>query len=182
MRWLLVLAALGGPALPLIAQSGPAVAVGSKVRLRIPSGDGRFLPRFDGTVVGISGDSLTLKPKSGGGSRIYTPSYDHQLLVLTGQRSAVWRGGVIGALSGVLAAGFIATLAKACNGTSSLCYIRKNVNLRNALVLGGAGLVIGGTMGALHPQQTWTRAWMPRGAGVPGTDAAAVRLGLSIRF
>lgn len=181
MRWLLVLAALGGPALPLVAQSGPPVSVGSKVRLRIPSGDGRFLPRFDGTVSGISGDTLTLEPRTGGGSRIYTPSYDNQLLVLTAERSAVMRGGVIGALTGVLTAGFVATLARACTGSSSLCFIRRNVNLRNALVLGGAGLLIGGGVGALHPQQTWTRAWMPQGAGVPGGDAG-FQLGVSIRF
>jgi hypothetical protein len=181
MRWLLVLAALGGPALRLSAQVGPPVNVGSKVRLRIPSGDGRFLPRFDGTVVGISGDTLTLRPKTGGGSRTYTPSYDNQLLVLTGQRSAVARGGVIGALTGVLAAGFVATLVKACTGTGSGCFIRKNVNLRNALILGSAGAVIGGAMGALHPQQTWTRAWLPPGSG-HGAGAAGFRLGLSIRF
>lgn len=183
MRLLLVLAALSGPALPLSAQAQPVVTVGSKVRLRIPAGHGRFLPRFDGTVVRISGDTLTLRPKSGGGSRLYTPSHESQLLVVTAQRSAAGRGTVIGALTGVLAAGFVATLASACTGSDNggVCFIRRNTALRNTIILGGGGAGIGAMIGALRPRRTWARTWMPRlESGAPG--AGGVRLEVSIAF
>lgn len=183
MRWLFVLAALGGPALPLVAQPQPAVAVGSKVRLRIPAGNGRFLPRFDGTVVAVSGDTLTLRPKQGGGSRIYTPSNEDQLLVVTSQRSAVGRGAVIGTLTGVLAAGIVLTLqGPACTGSGVLCFIRRDTSLRNAIVLGGAGAMIGGVIGALSPQKTWTRAWMPPVEPVLSMGAAGLGMGVSVAF
>lgn len=182
MRWLLALAALGGPALPLMAQSRSFVSVGQSVRLRIPAGDGTFMPRFDGTIVRIAGDTLTLRPKRGGGSRIYTPSFESQLLVLTSKRSAVARGSVIGALTGILAAGFVATLAKpACTGSGVLCFIRRNTSLRNAAILGGTGAVIGGLAGTLSPQKTWTRAWLPEASG-SALEAAPFRLGWTIRF
>jgi hypothetical protein len=183
MRWLFVLAALGGPALPLVAQPQPTVAVGSKVRLRIPAANGRFLPRFDGTVVGVSGDTLTLRPKQGGGSRIYTPSYEDQLLVVTAQRSAVGRGVVIGALTGVLTAGIVLTLkGPACTGNGVLCFIRRDTNLRNAVVLGSAGALIGAAIGALSPQKTWTRAWMPPAQPVLSMGGGGLGMGMSVAF
>lgn len=181
MRWLLVLAALGGPALPLVAQSRSFVTVGSKVRLRIPAGDGTFLPRFDGTIERISGDTLTLRPKSGGGHRLYTPSNESQLLVVTAKRSAVARGATIGALTGILSAGFLVSLApKECSGNSVLCFSRRHVAVRNAALLGGVGTVAGAIIGALNPQKTWTRAWMPE-AG-PAIGASGMGLGVSIAF
>ena len=182
MRWLLVLAALGGPALPLMAQSRSFVSVGQAVRLRIAAGDGTFLPRFDGTIVGMAGDTLMLRPKRGGGSRLYTPSFESQLLVLTEKRSAVLRGGVIGALAGVLTAGLVATVGgPACNGDGVLCFIRRNNSVRNAAILGGVGAVAGVLAGALNPQKTWTRAWLPE--GLPGSATGArFNLGVAIAF
>jgi hypothetical protein len=183
MRSLLVLMALGGPALPLAAQPPPVVAVGSKIRLHLPAGDGTFLPRFDGTIVRISGDTLVLRPKQGGGSRLYTPSNDSQLLVLTGHRPSVARGATIGALVGVLTAGFVATLAgPACNGDGVLCYIRRHVSVRNAVVLGGAGMVMGATIGALKPRRIWTRAWLPESTAGFAVGAGGFGLGVSIPF
>jgi len=183
MRWLFVLAALGGPALPLVAQPQPTVTVGSQVRLRIPSGNGRFFPRFDGTVVAISGDTLTLRPKQGGGSRIYTPSNEDQLLVVTAQRSSVGRGAVIGTLTGVLTAGIVLTLrGPACTGSGVLCFIRRDTNLRNAIVLGGAGALIGAAIGALSPQKTWSRAWMPPAEPVMTLGAGGLGVGVSVPF
>jgi hypothetical protein len=183
MRWLLVLAALGGPALPLVAQSRSFVTVGSKVRLRIPAGDGTFLPRFDGTIERISGDTLTLRPKTGGGHRLYTPSNENQLLVLTAKRSAVARGATIGALTGILAAGFLVSLApKECSGNSVLCFSRRHVAVRNAALLGGVGIVAGAIIGAFSPLKTWTRAWMPEAGPSPAVGAGGLGLGLSIAF
>lgn len=183
MRRLLVLAALGGPALPLVAQSPPVVALGSKVRLHIPAGNGKFLPRFDGTVTRISGDTLTLRPKTGGGSRLHTPSSQGQLTMLTSQRDATVKGAVIGGLTGVLAGGLVATLGgQVCNGSSVLCYSRRHVALRNASVLGAAGIVIGAAIGALSPQKTWSRVWMTEAsAGLP-SEPGRFRLGLSLAF
>jgi hypothetical protein len=183
MRWLLGLAALSGPVLPLMAQSRSFVSVGQAVRLRLPAGDGTFQPRFDGTIVGISGDTLTLRPKRGGGSRLYTPSFESQLMVLTEKRSALVRGGIIGGLAGVLAAGFVATLGGPdCNGDGVLCFIRRHNSARTAALLGGVGAAAGVIVGALSPQKTWTRAWLPEAPPGPVMEPARFRVGMSIRF
>lgn len=182
MRWLLVLAALGGPALPLRGQSPPSVTVGSKIRLRLSAGNGKFFPRFDGTVVGINGDTLTLRPRTGGGSRRYGRSTDHQLLMLTARTPVVAKGATIGALVGVMAAGFVATLGgQSCGGNGVICYSRRHLAVRNAAVLGGAGLLTGGVIGALSPRHTWTRVWLPT-AGPASAMGGGFQLGVSIFF
>jgi hypothetical protein len=183
MRWLLLLAAMSAPVLPLFAQTPPVVALGQKVRLRLPAGNGKYLPRFDGTIVGIAGDTLTLRPSVGGGSRLYGRSNESQLMVLTGHQPAVLRGATIGALIGVLSAGFVATLTgPSCTGNDVLCFIHRPVALRNAAVLGGVGLAAGAAIGALSPRKIWARAWLPRVEGTPGGGAGGFSLGVSIAF
>ena len=179
MRRLLLLAALGGPALPLCAQS-PVVSPGSKVRLRMPLEDGRYAHRYDGTVERIAGDTLIIRPNEGGASRFYTPNKQTQLLVLTENHPSVGRGAVIGGLVGVMTAGFVATLAKACTGSGVLCFQRRPVAVRNAAILGAGGAVIGATIGLIKPQRIWSRAWMapePRVMGGAGFGA-----GITISF
>jgi hypothetical protein len=186
MRWILLLAALGGSAEWAAAQSAPLVTMGSRVRLRLLSPSGSHTPTFDGTVEAVAGDTLTLRPRAGGNTRLYTPALDIQLYVLSGSRSSILRGGAIGGAIGMLAGGLWGLVRQQeCAGdTRNLCINRKPLAFKEGIVVTLSGAVLGLAFGALDRREVWTRAWMPVLETAPASfsEGPGLNLGFSFAF
>jgi len=186
MRWILLLAALSGSAEWAAAQSAPLVTMGSRVRLRLLSPSGSHTKTFDGTVEAVAGDTLTLRPRVGGTTQLYTPALDIQLFVLSGSRSSIVRGGAIGGAIGMLAGGVWGVVRQQeCTGDArNLCTNRKPLAFKEGIVVTLSGTVLGLVFGALDRREVWTRAWMPAIATTPASsgDGRGLNLGFSFAF
>lgn len=124
---------------------------------------GALSSTFDGTVEAMAGDTLTMRPRAGGGrSQLYTPAPHAQLFVLTGHRSSITRGGAIGGVVGMLAGGVwgLARQQECSAVHGNLCVDRKSLALKEGIVLGVSGAFAGMVFGALDRREVWTRAWM----------------------
>jgi hypothetical protein len=185
MRWILLLAALGGSAQWATAQSAPLVAPGSRVRVSLLTGLHERTRIFDGTVESVTGDTLMMRSLSGGNPQRYTPAADVQLFVLTGHQSSVMRGGAIGGLLGMVAGGIWGfTRQQEClNDSHNLCTNRKPIALKEGVVIGISGAVAGLVFGALDRREIWARAWMPDVAATTSPDGRrGLSLGLTFAF
>ncbi len=186
MRWILLLAALSGSAEWVAAQSAPLVTMGSRVRLRLLSPSGSHTKTFDGTVEAVAGDTLTLRPRVGGKTQLYTPALDIQLFVLSGSRSSIVRGGAIGGAIGMLAGGVWGIVRQQeCTGDArNICINRKPLAFKEGIVVTLSGTVLGLVFGALDRREVWTRAWMPTVATTPASsgDGRGLNLGFSFAF
>jgi hypothetical protein len=177
MRWIPTLAALGALAGPLAAQSSPPVARGARVRLRPMAPAGFFDREVEGTLEQLSGDTITIRPRGGGRSQVFTAASRGEFYVFAGRRPALVRGAVIGATFGLLAGGVVTAFAgEVCTGNEALCVNRRQVTLTSEVALAAVGAATGFVIGAFNPRDTWrrtrlspsTRIGITMGAGTAG--------------
>ncbi len=177
MRWILMLAALGGLAATLAAQSAPPVVRGTRVRLRPMTPAGFFDRDVEGTLEQLSGDTITLRPRGGGQSQVFAAASRGEFYVFAGRRPALVRGAVIGTTFGFLAGGVVTAFAgQVCTGNEALCVNRRQVTLTSEVALAAVGAATGLIIGAFNPRDTWkrtrlspsTRIGITMGAGTAG--------------
>lgn len=158
MRAFLLLASLGSVA-PLAGQVAPPLVQGARVRVRTLRDTGLLDRGVEGTVERLSGDTLILRPRSGGSPRVFLAGEESQLFVFAGHRSRILRGVVIGGIAGLVGGGLVAAASgEVCEGTSSLCFDRKVVGFKAGLILGACGAVSGIVIGAFASHEAWTRS------------------------
>lgn len=150
----LTLVASFGTAQRLAGQAERVVVRGSVVRFAGPA-DGAAV---EGTVVRIWGDTLTVRPRDGGGVAVVPVSPDRPVLLFTGRRASFGRGAVVGGVVGIIIGGLAGVAAgRECRSGDFLCANREHHAIERGLILVGAGVVIGGTMAVLTRKERWTR-------------------------
>lgn len=177
VRWIFVLAALTGLVPWLQAQTGVAPP-GSRIRIHVPASDGSYERGIEGTIVGMTGDTLTLRPRSGGPHRIIPAASTAQAFRYMGRRWHTARGAVIGGTVGLLVGGLVGAVAgKVCSDEDSvLCGQRRQVALKASLLVGAVGAATGVLIGTLTSDDVWIptlltpvgRPSLSFGAGGPG--------------
>ena len=149
------------------AQATPAASpllleTGTRIRVK-PNGESRLFPGGDrrvGVLRALTRDSLTIDWTGGGSATVPIASVS-QLDASRGRQHFVVRGLLIG---GVAGAG-MGALIGAASYDSSPCepigcffdYGRGFDTAVGAAIGGGAGLVVGGTVGAIGRREVWRR-------------------------
>lgn len=177
VRWLVGALMVCAVAEVAVAQPAPAVQPGSLVRIRQAVRG----PRIEGRVERVLGDTLVLEAAPGRLPRVVFPVRNQTVHVLTGKRSALGRGAVIGGVAGLVATGAIGAVAgQECVGNQYLCLQTRDVAMTRAFLLTLGGTAAGAVIGALSPRQIWTRA----GPAAPALDVGprGAALGVSIRW
>ena len=159
MRPLLLLAALAASAADLSGQAAPPLVPGARVRIRTQGDTGELDRGMEGTVERLSGDTLILRPKTGGVPQVFLAGDTSQLFVYSGRHSHVARGAVIGGIAGLLAGGLVgAARGQVCEGNTSLCFDRRVVAFKAGVILGAVGTVGGLIIGTLSSHEAWARS------------------------
>jgi hypothetical protein len=167
-----VLAGAGEPAI---------LGIGSKVRVKVHKE-----PAAEGLVVATDPETLTLSLPSGA-TREIAWSKVKTMQVSGGRRSAgngFLRGAGAGLASGALVGvmtGFVAGDDAAC----SECWFRLSAGEKataGAVLLGGAGTIVGGVFGAVAPGERWQTVGERRLTLAPQADPSGKGAGLALRL
>ena len=142
------------------------LAAGTKVRFELGEGG-----RREARVISLRGDTLHAR-QSGGGQTAYPVASIRKLEAVRGRHRPILKGVLIGTGIGVVVGGVAGAASyKPCDTTESLgCILasqsRGEEAAAGAVVVGVAGLLIGGIVG-LIPRDRWERV---------ATDGTAVRV------
>jgi hypothetical protein len=183
MRLIGMLVVLNGIGGSLAAQSPPTGDLGRRVWVREMAENGKYNSGVKGTLQGMAGDTLFVRPANGAATFALAPREGRKLFYYSGQRSSVGRGALIGTGLGV-ASGAILGFASGedCSGDEWLCFDRGTMAAAGALTLGAGGLVVGLIVGAMSPHEVWTSAEPARVRPVVATSSRGVNVGMSLRF
>lgn len=183
MRYPIVFVVLSSLSSGLAAQANPAADLERRIWVREMSSNGRYDRGVKGTLEGIAGDTLFIRPGTGSTFSV-TPREGRQILFYNGRRSSVGRGALIGTGVGVVTGAIIGFAGgEDCSGGEWLCFDRGTLAAAGALVVGATGLVAGIIVGAFSSHEVWVPADGPaRARPVVGVTESGVRVGMSIRF
>lgn len=170
---LLLLGLAAASAIPLAAQTTPALAEGQLLRIRAP---GVWRGRTQATFIAWSGDTLIVREMRSRGDAplVRVPPNALERLEVGHRRSrgeGAFDGLWIGALNGALFGGAVGFVTDE-GGMRG----RRQAAGLFALVGFGAGIVVGPVVGALAPGHRWTRVQLPHRVGlIPiGNDAVGI--------
>jgi len=184
MRYPIVFVVLGSLSSGLAAQANPAADPERRVWVREMSSNGRYDRGVKGTLEGIAGDTLFIRPNTGAPLFSVAPREGRQIFFSNGRRSSAGRGALIGTGVGVVTGAIIGFAGgEDCSGGEWLCFDRGTMAAAGALVVGATGLVAGIIVGAFSSHEVWVPADGPvRARPVVGVTESGVRVGMSIRF
>ena len=167
MRWILVLAALGGVIARLDGQ-GNIAPPGSRIRIHLPTDDGSFERGIEGTLVRVAGDTLTLQPLAGGPLRMFPEVSKAQVFQYMGRRTHSLRGAVIGGATGLIMGGLLGAVAGCEAPAGPVCGQRREVGLEATLIMAAAGSATGFVIGTLASSGIWVPTLLapPGGSGL----------------
>lgn len=167
-----VLAGAGEPA---------TLGLGSKVRVKVHKE-----PAAEGLVVATDPETLTLSLPSGARREIAW-SKVQKLQVSRGKRSTgkgFLRGAGIGLAGGALA-GVVTGVMAGDDAPCRDCWFRFSAGEKatmGAVLLGGAGTVVGGIFGLAAPGEKWERVGERQFTLAPQVDPRGQGAGLALRF
>ena len=180
MRRILVLAILCGSATPLAGQADTLVAVGRRVRVRTMGESGELNRRIEGIVIRMPLDTLILQLPGAQPLEAVATNQDTQYSMLTGRRSSLAKGMVIGGITGIVVGGVGFAIAGAdCPPEQAICYHRRQTALAGGALVAALGAALGLAIGAFTSHDVWTRAERRSALAVIQTRSG---IGLAIRF
>ncbi|HTL06056.1 MAG TPA: hypothetical protein VL241_09940 [Gemmatimonadales bacterium] len=184
MRYLLLFAMLSGFSSTLAAQGPQPADLDRRVWVRERLASGGHRGGVKGTLEGIAGDTLFIRPVSGAMTLAVAPGDGRTVLYYNGRRSSLGRGALIGTgIGATLGAVIGLTTGEDCGaGGEFLCFDRGTLAAAGALTLGAGGLAVGLIAGALSSHEVWTERRAVRARPLVVATPEGVRVGLGIRF
>jgi len=165
---------------PVVGQSSTPLRLGQRVWIRPSTTSGTLEAGVKGTVEGMTGDSLRIRPTPGAPAVSVEVGPRTRLFLFTGRKSSTNRGAFIGGGIGVLVGAIIGYVAgDDCSTNATLCFGSDVAAGTGAMGGGLVGAVGGAILGALSSHDTWARiGW--NGAVHPVVAPSPRGLGLGV--
>lgn len=140
---------------------------------------GELSRRIEGIVVRMSLDTLVLRLPGSQPLHAVATNQDTEYSMHTGRRSSMAKGGVIGAITGIVVGGAGFAIAGADCPDQALCFHRRQTALAGGALIGALGAGVGLAIGAFTSHDVWTRAERQSALAVYRTRSG---IGLAITF
>lgn len=163
---------------PAYGQSAGQLGLGQRIMVRSAVGPGVLDEGVQGTLEGVSGDSVQLRLSPGSPAKAVFVGPRSQLFLFAGRRSSAGKGALIGGLVG---AG-MGTLFGFASESDEGKFVSRGTAAAAGGILGGiVGLLSGLAFGAMSSHDTWTRiGWKSAARPVISPSSHGVGLGLSL--